>query len=187
MYSTWSCLLSVIRSFMEAIALNRTVLLDCAVQVVWFGGACVLGGGFSIPGTIRVPQRCRLSVRVDVGALSAIPVQVVYARDSVLFLCIPHVFRSVWWIGLRDRWIHLDKYCPWTDDGLSASVDEFPLLRAGCVMDGGVVDGRLSVVWLPQSLIDSLYSNSAFNVVLSGDLNSRVWCFSSTRFSVCIV
>ena len=49
------------------------------------------------------------------------------------------------------------------------------------------MDGRLSVMWLPQSLIDSLYSNSIFNVDLSGFLNSRVWCFSSTRFYECIV
>lgn len=96
MYSTWSCLLSVIRSFMEAIALNQTVLLDCAVQVVRLGIACVLGGGFPVVGAVCVSQRCRLSVRIDVSALSAISVQVVYARDPVLFLCISHVFRYVW-------------------------------------------------------------------------------------------
>ena len=95
MYSTWSCLLSVIRSFMEAIALNRTALLDCAIQVVRFGEVCVLGGGFPVTRAVCVSQRCRLSVRVDIGALSAISVQVVYARDSVLFLCVSHVFRSV--------------------------------------------------------------------------------------------
>ena len=172
---------------METIALNRTVLLDCAVQVVQFGRACVLGRGFPVAGAVCVSQRCRLSVRVDVGALSTIPIQVVYARDSVRFLCIPHVFRSVPWIGMRDRWIHIDEYCPRVDDGISASVDKFFFLRAGCVKDGGRVNGRLSVVWLPQSLIDSMYSNSTFNVVLSGFLNSRAWCFSSTRFCECIV
>ena len=172
---------------MEAIALNRTVLLDCAVQVVRVGEACVLGGGFPVAGAVCVSQRCRLSVRVDVGSLSAIPVQVVYARDSVLFLCISHVFWSVRWVGLRNRRIHFDECCPWVDDGLSASVNEFPLLRVGCVVDGGVVDGRLSVVWLPQSLIDSLYSNSAFNVILNHLINSRTWCFSSTHFCVSIV
>lgn len=172
---------------MEAIALNRTVLLDCAVHVVSSGITCVLGRGFPIAGAVCVSQRCRLSVRVDVGTLFAIPVQVVYARNSVLFLCIPHVFRSVQWIGMRDRWIHIDEYCPRADDGIPASINEFPLLCVGCVKDCGTMDGRLSVMWLPQSLIDSLYSNSIFNVDLSGFLNSRVWCFSSTRFCECIV
>ena len=97
------------------------------------------------------------------------------------------MLRSVSWIGMRDRWIHIDEYCPWVDDGISASVDELPLLRVGCVKNGGMVDGRLSVVWLPQSLIDSLYSNSAFNVVSSGFLNPRAWCFSSTHFCECTV
>ena len=113
---------------MEAIALNRTVLLDCAVQVVSSGITCVLGRGFPIAGAVCVSQRCRLSVRVDVGTLFAIPVQVVYARDSVLFLCIPHVFRSVPWIGMRDRWIHIDEYCPRADDGRRVAYPIYPIL-----------------------------------------------------------
>ena len=126
---------------MEVVALNRTVLLDCAVRVVWSRAVCDLGGGFPAVGAIRVSQRCRLSVRVDVGIVSALSVQVLYARDSVLFLCISHVFRFVWKTGLRNRRIDIDECRSWTDDGVSASLDELPLLCAGRVGVERLVDG----------------------------------------------